>query len=117
MPLPPAPSHRASRLTPSAFDSAPSDDDAQTGLIQVETKVRAVLAEQAPAVEAKRGPRGRKTAASAPSPAPSVVVTTAPTPAAPRLNSPTRPKRRVGPSKLFVLDTNVLMHDPTSFCP
>jgi PhoH-like ATPase len=30
------------------------------------------------------------------------------------LNSPTRPKRRVGPSKLFVLDTNVLMHDPMS---
>ncbi len=113
MPLPPAPTQRASRLTHTAFESAHTEDDAPTGLIQVETKTQAVAAE--PASEAKRGPRSRKSAPAAPHPRnePSAAVSSAAAPA--RAASPARPKRRSGgPSKLFVLDTNVLMHDPMS---
>ncbi len=62
----------------------------------------------ASAVSARKTTRSAKAASPAPAPAPA-----APAPAA----APAAGKRRkapAGPAKLFVLDTNVLMHDPTS---
>ena len=62
------------------------------------------------AAPAARG-TGRKTPARS-----SVTATVAPAPAvaAPSSASRTKRSRPQGPSKLFVLDTNVLLHDPTS---
>ncbi len=78
----------------------------------------------------QRGARAAAGAAreSAPAPAPSASTAQAPAPTAAALpaasprsaaeagngSRPARKPRRTGPSKLFVLDTNVLMHDPMS---
>lgn len=133
MPLPPAPTKRAAHLPPEAYDAparsshkaarkseAPSasgnllpespqleDFDARTGggetevmgLFDSEPAAPATLA-PAPAQAPAAGSR-RKAAAAAPAPAP-----------APKARK-AKPKS-TGPAKLFVLDTNVLMHDPMS---
>lgn len=102
MPLPKPPAKRAALLTPADFES-----------------------QAAP----KPGKRTQKHAASDPGPAvldlleppreaaPLIARATPPAPAAARPPAP-EPRRRkprgTGPAKLFVLDTNVLMHDPMS---
>lgn len=120
MPLPPAPTKRAAMLPPEAFDAparsshkaarkteAPSADsllerpqaqddfdplaaggDISSGF---DAEVETYLDEQ-PAPSATRG---RKKEVAAPAPQP-------------------KKKKSTGPSKMFVLDTNVLMHDPMS---
>ena len=110
MPLPPAPTQRASRLTHTAFETSSADEEKSPVMVQVETKVPAAPAQAHAATEPKRVPRGRKapTAAATPPAAP------VPAAAMPSFAPVSRPKRRTGPSKLFVLDTNVLMHDPMS---
>jgi PhoH-like ATPase len=75
------------------------------------TATPAVAADAAPA--ATRAPRAAKSPASTRAGSPAVVQPPAaptPTSAAPRARKP----RGTGPAKLFVLDTNVLMHDPMS---
>jgi PhoH-like ATPase len=111
MPLPPAPTQRASRLTHKAFDT--QSDDHESAAPEATNK-------PVPSPEtrnAKRTGKPSKTAA---------VRDTAPLAAAPQAaapesrdsvrekTKPTRTKRHTGPTKLFVLDTNVLMHDPMS---
>ncbi|MDP4613359.1 MAG: PIN domain-containing protein, partial [Limnohabitans sp.] len=125
MPLPPAPTHRASRLTHKAFESTEEQTDAPA-LVQIETK-RSLTSEITEAPIAKRPARVRKNEAQplAPkSPEPRQVTGGKRQPESIPLSAgtareiskpaPARTKRRSGPSKLFVLDTNVLMHDPMS---
>ncbi|GAA6143847.1 PhoH family protein [Hydrogenophaga sp. 5NK40-0174] len=143
MPLPPAPTKRASLVSPKAFNSKAKisvieDDDDNAPLIHLPddeaNQAPAVAPVTAPAAPAK-APAARKTAArkapakksarqtaakaapakapaQAKAPAADAVSTTAPAQAA--MN-----RRRVratadGKRRLFVLDTNVLLHDPTS---
>jgi PhoH-like ATPase len=144
MPLPPAPSRRAALLAPEAYEAsararpaAPVLQDVETtatsasrgsrksarnsaavdqatpALIQVETKPRtpAPVHESAapvPAVPAaRRSTSPRSTRASGASKS----VTSVPTAPVALRSKKAAPQ---GPSKLFVLDTNVLLHDPTS---
>ena len=135
MPLPPAPSRRAALLSPEAYDnkatpsrtntraasSEPDADEAGTAAVApVASTARASTARSkasasapvvttAAATPAKSAPATRR---SAPSKAatPSAAPAPAPTEAAPR----SKKARTQGPAKLFVLDTNVLLHDPTS---
>ncbi len=141
MPLPPAPSRRAALLAPEAFEitarprvaqpsanepavaataratpAARSGRKADSGasaaaalstvpLVQVETRSR--TAEPAPTPAARTtSTRKARTANAAPAPANTATPT----------SSVTRSKKSApqGPTKLFVLDTNVLLHDPTS---
>ena len=111
MPLPPAPTQRASRLTHKAFDTQPDDHDGAAP----EATSKPVPSQESR--NAKRTAKSSKTAAvrdTAP-------LATAPQAAAPESRNsarektkPTRSIRHTGPTKLFVLDTNVLMHDPMS---
>lgn len=143
MPLPPAPNRRAALLAPEAYEASarprPVENllpDAQTtaapaswggrksepshaaavvvelvttpALIQVETQSRTPAPAHEPAIApapaARRSTRTRSNGAS---------KTAASVPAAPAAS---RSKKAApqGPAKLFVLDTNVLLHDPTS---
>ncbi|MEK8034795.1 PhoH family protein [Ideonella sp. DXS29W] len=110
MPLPKPPATRAAILPPSAYEtqaapkstrhkapaSARTSDDESSALALRNDSANSVAA--APAV---------KTKAAAPAPAPTRAKAPAPEP------KPRKP-RHTGPAKLFVLDTNVLMHDPMS---
>ena len=105
MPLPPAPTQRASRLTSKIFEQV----DSSTEEVSATTaKTPAHAAEKSTSKS-----RSRKVTAltnvAASTPSPSV----APTAPAPATKSASK-KRQSGPRKLFVLDTNVLMHDPMS---
>mgnify|MGYP006167143369 CR=1 FL=1 len=118
MPLPPAPTQRASRLTHTAFEAQTTEAENAPVMVQVETKAAAPVAPvsrtapaQTPvATEPKRTARNRKASNAVVTPP----VDTAPAATKPSFAPVSRPKRRIGPSKLFVLDTNVLMHDPMS---
>ncbi|MFT3814141.1 MAG: PhoH family protein [Acidovorax sp.] len=93
MPLPPAPAKRAALLAPEAFTAKAAP------VVPPEP-------EAAPAAKAPRKTAARKMAppkAAAPAPQPAAAPAPAP-----------RKARGTGPAKLFVLDTNVLLHDPTS---
>ncbi len=102
MPLPKPPAKRATLLTPADFDSqaAPKPGKRQPKLASTEPTSPAVL----DYVE-----HPREAAPVLPPPAPVAAV-------AKRSAPEIRPRKRrgTGPAKLFVLDTNVLMHDPTS---
>jgi PhoH-like ATPase len=96
MPLPPAPTKRADRLTVKAFDvpqnaarrSKATRPDKAADAAPVEMTIEPIrVAIQPPAL--------------VPPPAPAVQVA-----------QRTKKKVRTGPTKLFVLDTNVLLHDP-----
>ena len=130
MPLPPAPTHRASRLTHKAFESSEEQTDASV-MVQIETK-RSLTSETSDTPMAKRPVRSRKNETGSLTPlntgaaqaiAANVLMSkqpsephTASAGAARGVGKATtaRAKKRNGPSKLFVLDTNVLMHDPMS---
>jgi len=137
MPLPSAPTKRADRLTPSAFDGAPKSGrqpqrpastsarvqaaatDSSADLEKRPVTARqAALLSKAPASEVAVQVETRRAApVQAPSPAPSVAPAASAAPAAAKSATQTAAPRsrktaRSGPSKLFVLDTNVLMHDP-----
>ncbi len=97
MPLPPPPSRKASLLDaskPSLRAPKGAPIDVRTEELPPPSVSRAASTEGAPSLPQ------RKSSAS---------VTT--TPSSPRVRKPTKP---AGPSKLFVLDTNVLLHDPMS---
>jgi PhoH-like ATPase len=102
MPLPKPPTKRATLLDPAEFDSQ-SAPRAQA------TKARAEPAQTPPVMELKR---------SAPPPVNAVeAYATRPRPAEPpppQARPRARKPRTEGPARIFVLDTNVLMHDPMS---
>ncbi len=118
MPLPKMPSKPASMLSPEDYPKADRNKPVKPNITLVETSAP-VVAPQAVAVAVAdvsdtkvTAPRARitgKTAAVAEKPK------AAPKSAEVRPKSPTsRVADKLGKSKLFVLDTNVLMHDPTS---
>jgi PhoH-like ATPase len=103
MPLPKLPTKPASLLPPSEYPKAGKGKLAKPLMTLVETAPR--IAEPAPVARAKNPekPRSEKSR-----PAKSKIVET-------RLKSnASRVADKLGAAKLFVLDTNVLMHDPTS---
>ncbi len=111
MPLPPPPAKRGARLTPDVIDLA--------------TRRAKVSATTPPADQAQAATQVKARAAQAPgAPAPAALLQ-APVhaPAAPARKSPperlppmptprARKPKANGPARLFVLDTNVLLHDP-----
>src|SRR4051812_24363880 len=108
MPLPKPPAKRASLLSAADFDSQAAPQPGKRP-----QKTRAAAEPASPAVvelyDAPASP-GAAIAKAAP-------VIPARAPAAPRRPQPetrARKPRGNGPATLFVLDTNVLMHDPTS---
>ncbi len=111
MPLPKPPSKKGDLLKSADYESqaAPRVDKRSA-------RTRAAEAPEQTALDLHDGtevtlavaPRTRGNAAAAPVPAP--VTSRAATSPAPKPRKP----RHVGPPKLFVLDTNVLMHDPMS---
>ncbi|CAB5656162.1 Phosphate starvation-inducible protein psiH [Delftia tsuruhatensis] len=142
MPLPPAPGRRAAKLSPEAFlpvrgnqlaDTAPDDSHASpltngaatpalrarkstastTEPARSRTSAARKAATPAPVAAAPAKRASSKVAAASSARAPTKPATEA-KPAA-LLSAPARPRRtRTGPKTLFVLDTNVLLHDPTS---
>ena len=134
MPLPPAPGRRAARLSPEAYENRVSPARASSHTVSAEPEeVNETIALEAPTAAAPMRRRSRNTAeASTKAAAPAVATpkpTTSPRQAAAKKaisNTPVtasngsqgkslpRSKKTQGPAKLFVLDTNVLLHDPTS---
>ena len=135
MPLPPAPSRRAALLSPEAYDNKAKPARTNTRSAVNETEVdEPTIAVAAPTASAARSTKTRrKASASTPAvaAAPAATTTTptsttrrsAPAKAAPSATPAAVPAETVprskktrsqGPAKLFVLDTNVLLHDPTS---
>jgi len=115
MPLPPAPSQRASRLTHKAFESSghaseSSNEQMDSEPMASKDKVRPDAGPNKRPARPKKRENLQVTAQQQFEAAPTV------TPHTPPMNKAAvaRPKKRVGPRKLFVLDTNVLMHDPMS---
>ena len=110
MPLPPAPTQRASRLTHKAFDNPLDDHDsaATEAMDKPAAQPQASIGKR-PSKPAKSAP-ARETAPSAA--LPHIAAPTAPSTAPERTHDrpqgktkPTRSKRHNGPTKLFVLDT------------
>jgi PhoH-like ATPase len=116
MPLPPAPTKRAALLSPEAFE-APARGKARAGR-------KTAAAFDSPEPDEKPQARdlfehggGLATEARAPATPvvplrPRAVPPAAVTPEKPQARARTRKTAPTGPTKLFVLDTNVLMHDP-----
>ena len=117
MPLPPAPTQRAARLPEQAFAAAaPAARKSTARTAQTPPRAKPAPATASPVASAptpakavpKAAPKPVQQAAAKPATKPAAVPKTAAAPA------PTRKTRSKGPTKLFVLDTNVLLHDPTS---
>ncbi len=134
MPLPPAPGRRAARLSPEAYENKvnPARASSRTAAAEPE-EVHETIELEAPTASAPIRRRTRNTAeAATKAAAPAVATpksTTSTRQAAAKKTisntpvtasngsqgkSPPRSKKTQGPAKLFVLDTNVLLHDPTS---
>ena len=107
MPLPPAPTQRASRLAAKTIEGLETASLPEASVPSPEAWPSAEPARPAP-----RKSTHKPTAVAAPAAAPAQSL------AAPAPVAATRPGRKSrkagGPRKLFVLDTNVLMHDPMS---
>ncbi|MBV8624346.1 MAG: PhoH family protein [Herbaspirillum sp.] len=113
MPLPKMPSKPASMLSPEDYPKADRNKPVKPNITLVETPAvvpqETAVTTAAPEIAVPRARITGKatTVAEKPKAAPKSV--------APRAKSPTsRVADKLGQSKLFVLDTNVLMHDPTS---
>ena len=105
MPLPPAPTQRAARLPEQAFAAAPSTARKATARTAQTPRAKPAPATASPVSAAPA------VAKATPQPATRPAAKTA---AAPQAAARPRKARASGPAKLFVLDTNVLLHDPTS---
>ena len=132
MPLPPAPTTRASLLSPAAYDSTARPAHARASRRQAETEdAPDETVAVAPAPTPQPSGRGKPApAAAGPAASPATQapeVASVKKPARSRQSSPgeakagsspaphgsaTRSARDREPAKLFVIDTNVLMHDP-----
>ncbi|HYD74492.1 PhoH family protein [Ramlibacter sp.] len=116
MPLPPAPSRRAALLPPEAYD-APARSSHKAARKSEAPAVDSPLADRLTALDFD--PRSGGGERDAPHPAalfdeaPVPVQDKPPARRRPAVEPTARKKARPsGPAKLFVLDTNVLMHDP-----
>ena len=122
MPLPKPPAKRGALLDASAFEAqpkprakAPTKTAAKARSIAPAAPIEVPAVEQR--IEAPIAPPPRVDAAPPPpvtSAASPVPVAPAPAASAPSSTRRRRTPRGSGPAKLFVLDTNVLMHDPMS---
>ena len=120
MPLPPAPTKRAALLPPEAYD-APARSSHKAPRKSEATHTDSPLAEKPQALDfdprqrrrraAPGSVQGRPPTATCDHPEPWRRQASAPLPGARRRGRRARPSP-TGPAKLFVLDTNVLMHDP-----
>jgi PhoH-like ATPase len=117
MPLPPPPTKRAALLTQDVYDAPARSTPkavrkgarARDELLSVEPpETRALDKHAAHLIAADQEPRNT------PSHEPALIQTPALDSAAPMVPSGAKPKKRkpMGVAKLFVLDTNVLLHDP-----
>lgn len=109
MPLPKPPAQRASRLDATAYSAnlTPSKPRATP------SAVAPVIAPVTPATASTAEVLRLPTPASSPAAAkPAAPAKSAARPA--KAAAPKRTRKSAGPAKLFVLDTNVLMHDPMS---
>jgi len=102
MPLPKPPAKRADLLDPAEFDAQAAPRTTRRTPKTRTAPEPAVLELKAPAPPVAAPPK--TTAATSPTPAP--------TARKPEASTRVRRKSPEGPPKLFVLDTNVLMHDP-----
>ena len=119
MPLPPAPTRRAAILAPEAYNvtAAVAAKTRKTVADETATVAIAEAATAAPLAETTARPAVRKTAPAAKPRRSSAAAAQEATPVAPATAATparSRKARGTGPAKLFVLDTNVLLHDPTS---
>ena len=134
MPLPPAPGRRAARLSPEAYENKvnPARASSRTVAAEPEEVTETIAAETitaaAPLRRRTRNTAEAATKATAPAVATPKSTTSTRQAAAKKAISNTpatasngsqgkslpRSKKTQGPAKLFVLDTNVLLHDPTS---
>ena len=134
MPLPPAPGRRAARLSPEAYENKvnPARASSRTVAAEPEEVTETIAAETitaaAPLRRRTRNTAEAATKAAAPAVATPKSTTSTRQAAAKKAISNTpatasngsqgkslpRSKKTQGPAKLFVLDTNVLLHDPTS---
>jgi PhoH-like ATPase len=124
MPLPKPPTRKAATLAPVDTETqaaarperfapaSPAAHDAKVTPLVAAPKDAATRDAAAPAASARPAPRGLVALAPAPvvAPLPAPVARAPAAQPKPRQRSP----RGSGPAKLFVLDTNVLMHDPMS---
>jgi PhoH-like ATPase len=112
MPLPPAPTKRADRVTPKAFATPAKSTQRQSG--KSSERVEAPVARRSDSAPVRLPETAR------PAPAPAILAPAVPAPSGKptRANAAsggrTNRRPRTGPAKLFVLDTNVLLHDPMS---
>jgi len=115
MPLPPAPTRKAARLSAEALQApapaAPPKASTTTATAS-NGRRKAIAAKSAPMPSAPTPPAPTAPAVTVSPP----VAATAPTLPIPSRRAARRTAKRNGtqPSRLFVLDTNVLMHDPVS---
>ena len=119
MPLPPAPTRRAAILAPEAYNvtAAVAAKTRKTVADETATVAIAEAATAAPLAETTARPAVRKTAPAAKPRRSSAAAAQEATPVAPATAATparSRKARSDRPPKLFVLDTNVLLHDPTS---
>ena len=121
MPLPPAPTKRASLLSPLSYEALAPDSGAVIAA-GPGTKPARQHRQDAPPAPLEPLARDRNIPQAVPAQRQPIAAEQAPrpSPAGPRKAKPlavaaptaSRKKRSEGPAKLFVLDTNVLMHDP-----
>jgi PhoH-like ATPase len=110
MPLPPAPTKRADRVSIKAFDT-PARPVQRTQLPAAQVDI----VPQQPIKNAQREKSVAKSIGKTLAPMVQVETKVAPQEVVPaRVLTPAKSKQpvRTGPTKLFVLDTNVLLHDP-----
>ncbi len=114
MPLPKPPAKRGTILDPASFDAQAAPRPARRTL-KAPADGPVTLELQPPSRPAAAPPvvKPAPVPVASPAPAPLPVVAKASTPRPTPKASRTR-TARTGPAKLFVLDTNVLMHDPMS---
>ena len=113
MPLPPAPTKPADRLTPTAFEATQRAARRPAKKAALEQPMGQVM-ETAAVVPTNRPGKGGAQAPSSTAKA-AVLARTGSTPAAVKpveRVSPVKKAGKTGPTKVFVLDTNVLLHDP-----
>ena len=103
MPLPPAPTKRAALLSADALTTP-------VRALARPAKTRTAAESQVPVIKAQTEHPAARTEKRRPSPVKSL-ASTAPAPK-PAPAAKIRQPKSTGPTKLFVLDTNVLMHDP-----
>lgn len=112
MPLPKPPAQRASRLDATAYSATltPSKPRATPPVAPAVVSVKPVAA---PTAEVLRLPTPASSPNSSPAAKPTLPTKSA-SKAPAKSAAPKRTRKPAGAAKLFVLDTNVLMHDPMS---